>query len=184
MFSDAELSLIKNTFSGDGEDYLYLIRNALLQFPLTKEEKIKLKGIMSAPVYAVVKKKILPTLDPDAPFGQLGDLYQSLTADLKTKDIDQMVPLFWAKKLEIDYLTQQFDYLMDVERDFKPLHVLEDMKLIETDGNAHSNFVRTTARNFILGYVDSFLIQLKALAGEVKETPEEQKKRLTRDSSK
>lgn len=184
MFNDAELSLIKNTFADDGEDYLYLIRSALLQFPLTKEEKTKLKGVMTAPVYAVVKKKILPSLDPDAPLGQLGDLNQTLTNDLKTKDIDAMTPLFQAKKLEIDYLNQQFEYLMNVEREFKPKIVLDDLAVIGPISESRENYINTTARNFLLGYVDMFLIQLKTIAGSSNETLEEKKKRLTRDSNK
>lgn len=188
MFSDAELSLIKNTFAGDGEDFLYLIRNVLLQFPMSEEDKKKLKGVMSAEVYRVVKKKLLPEVDPDLPFGQLGDLNQSLTNDLKVKGVEDMAPLFAAKRLEIDYLTQQFEYLMDVEREFTPSIVLDEMAVINRHGeqgaaNVYDNYVNTTARNWLLGYVDSFLIQLKTLAGSEKETVEEAKKRLTRDSS-
>lgn len=185
MFSDAELSLIRNTFGGDGEDFLYLIRNVLLQFPLTAEEKKKLKDVMSSEVYRVVKKKILPSVDPDAPLGQLGDINQSLTSDLKVKDVEQMAPLFAAKKLEIDYLTQQFEYLMDVERDFVPKIVLDELaKIRGYGGDAVKDYIDTTARNWLLGYVDSFLIQLKTIAGQGNETDDQMKARLTRDSNK
>lgn len=183
MFNDAELSLIKNTFGGDGEDFLYLIRNVLLQFPLTNEEKATLKSVMNAEVYAVVKKKILPSIDPDAPFGQLGDLYQTLAADLKAKTPEDMQPLFEAAQLQVDYLTQQFEYLMDVEREFEPKIKLDNLKLINRS-SFYETFVNQRARNFILSYVDTFLIQLKTLAGQKDETPEKQKERLTRDSSK
>ena len=184
MFNDAELALIKSMFSGDGEDFLYLIRNALLQFPLTKEERARLKGVMSSEVYRVVKKKILPSIDHDAPLGQLADLWQSLNNDLKAKDLESMIPLFKAKRLEIEYLEQQFEFLMDVERDFVPKIVLENLSFIVDEETPEEWFVNTTARNFLLAYVDSFLIQLKMLAGQKVETVEETKKRLIRDSSK
>lgn len=182
MFSDAELSVISNTFSGDGEDSLYLIRNVLLQFPLTVDEKKKLKGIMTPAVYDVVKKKILPSFDPDAPLGQLGDLNQSLTADLKTKSVDEMEVLFDAKRLEIAYLTQQFEYLKDIEIEYSPEIILSDMASLT--GSPKTVFVHNTARNFLAGYVDTFLIQLKTIAGTKDETPEQKLKRLSRDSSK
>lgn len=137
---------------------------------------------MSSEVYRVVKKKLLPSLDPDSPLGQLADLQQSLTIDLKSKDVVAMEPLFKAKQLEIDYLTQQFEYLMDVGRNHIPNIVLNDLSSLE--GDAEQVFINTTARNFLLGYVDSFLIQLKVIASQNSESIEDTKKRLTRDSSK
>lgn len=186
MFSDAELSLIKNTFGDEGEDYLYFIRNVLLQFPLTKEEIKKLSTAMTPEVYAVVKKKILPEIDPEAPFGQLGDLYQTLHQDLQKRTIDEMSPLFLAKKLEVDYLSQQFAILKDLNStQVYPKIVLDDLKEIKDSlAEGIDNYVRHTARNFILSYVDSFLIQLKIIAGNKAEKPERQRERLTRDSSK
>lgn len=186
MFNDAELSLIKNTFGGEeGEDRLYLVRNVLLQFPLSADEKKRIKGFMTSAVYDVLKKRVVPEVGPDLPLGQLADLQQTLTNDLKTKDVDEMAPLFVAKQLEIDYLKQQFEQLMDVEREFTSKIILNNLAQITGPMSDCGNwFVNTTARNFILGYVDSMLIMFKNIAEVKNETPEEMKKRLTRDSSK
>lgn len=186
LFSDAELSLIKNTFADEaGEEVLYLLRDALLQFPMTVDEKKRLKGVMNSEVYRIVRKRLLPQIDKESIMGNSGDLWQSLTNDLKSKTVDDMAPLFKSKELEIKYLEQQFDYLMDVERDFVPEIVLDDLKKIsDVRAEMHLWYINTTARNFIIGYVEANLLMLKSLAGQKSESLEEAKKRLSRDSSK
>lgn len=182
MFNEAELRLIKTVF-GDNDDLLYAIRKVLLQGNLTDNEANSIRQQVTPEVFAVVKKRILPDLDLDAPFGQIGDLYRTLSSQLSSKDVEQMGPQFDAKKLEVDYLSQQFDVLKDMD---KPLGTsvirLDDMKMITT--NHYVNYVNHTARDFLIGFVDSMLNMLKAIAGEKTETPEQQKERITRNSSK
>ena len=177
IFNDVELSLIKAVFA-DNDDLLYLIRNVLLQFPLTAEEMKMLRSAMTPEVISVLRKRILPEVSPDAPFSQLSDLYQTLNNDLNTKSSGEMELLFEAKQLEIDYLTQQF--LVLEGKDVEQKIILDDLKDLRSD-NA---YVNTKARNFILAYVDQMLILVKNIAGEKKETVEEAKKRMQRDSTK
>ena len=179
IFNDQELSLIKATFA-DNEDLLYAIRKVLLQLKLTDQEQ-KLIDSMSKEVYAVVKKRLYPDIDGDSPLTQIGDIYQTLTKDLQSKSVEDMKPLFDAKQLEIDYLNQQFNVL-------KGKKVEEKIKLSEL-GNLigkdnYERFVHTTARNFLLGYIDPMLLMLKKIAGQKTESVDELKKRITRDSSK
>ena len=180
MFNDIELSLIKNTFA-DNEDLLYLIRKVLLQFPLTEVEEITVKKAMTPELYALLKKRMCPDLDPDAPLFQLSDLYQSLSPEMNTRGADEMDERFKAKQLEIDYITQQFKVLKG--EDVEIIIRLADLAKIDMEDTGQT-YVNITARNFLLSYVDSFLNHFKVLAGEKKETVEEAKKRLTRDSSK
>lgn len=182
MFNDIELSLIKNTFS-ENDELLYMIRKVFLQFELTEDERKILKQIINKEVYAVIKKRILPVVEADSPMGNMGDLYQTLSNDLKVKGVDEMAPLFEAKQVEIDYLTQQLKVLKDVEKPVPILIKLDD--LADLNGKSpEQRFIDTTARNFLLGYIDPMLTHLKTLAGQKKETLEETKKRLERDSNK
>lgn len=188
IYNSQELSLISNTFA-DNEELLYLIRKVLLQFPMTDIEKETVKNLVNPAVYSVIKKRLLPEIDADAPLTQLGDLYQSVNNDLKVKDPVGMAPLFAAKKIEIDYLTQQFRVLelMSLKADFEANGEnainLDSLKHIDLN-DLEQTYINTTARNFLLSYVDSFLNLLKNLAGQKGETDEERLKRLTRDSSK
>jgi len=181
MFTEQELGLIKATFA-DKEDAIYLVRKALLQFPLTEVERKQLKGFMTEEVFNVVKKRVFSEINENQPLTQLSDFYQSLNSDLKTKGVEDMSPLFAAKKIELEYLGQQFAFLKDVDGLMPTKIVLDNLKHITDD--YRQTFINTTARNFLLSYVDSFLNLLKNLAGAKEETVEEQEKRLTRDSSK
>ena len=182
MFNDIELSLIKNSFS-DNEDLIYAIRKVLLQFELTKDEKKILKQAMTPELYAVVKKRIFPELDPDAPLFQLSDMYQSLAGELSKKEAGEMREQFQAKQIEIDYLTQQFEVLKDIDKKVEQKTKLADLASIDMEDTTQT-YINLTARNYLLSYVDSFLNHLKVLAGQKTETIEETKKKLIRDSNK
>ncbi len=182
LFNDAELSLIKNTFA-ENEDALYLIRNVLLQFEITKEERKLLKGLMTPAVFEVVKKRIFPVIDSDAPMFQLSDMYQTLTTDMKTKGVEDMAALFDAKQLQVDYLDQQFKVLQDLDKKVVEVIRLDDLASLKNK-SPHQMYVDTAARNYLLSHVDTFLNHIKTLAGQKSETLDEVKKRLTRDSAK
>lgn len=179
MFSADELSLIKNTFS-DNDTLLYTIRKGFLQFPLTDVERGLLTTSLTPGVLRVLRKRILPELSPEYPLGQLPSLLTTLTNDLKSKPLDDMALQFEAKQIELDYLEQQFKALTEATEETILLKALGEMK-----GKSDTQrFVDLTAYLFLLGYIDPMLNFMKVLAGAKDETPEEQNKRLLRDSSK
>lgn len=179
MFNDQELSLIKATFA-DNEDLLYAIRKVLLQLKLSEQEQ-KLVDSISKEVYSIIKKRLYPDIDGESPLTQIGDIYQTLTKDLQTKNVEEMQPLFDAKQLEIDYLNQQFSVLKGkkIDEEIK----LSELAKLEGKSN-YDRYVHTTARNFLLGYIDPMLLMIKNIAGQKTESVDELKKRITRDSSK
>jgi hypothetical protein len=179
MFNTDELSLLKNTFA-DNHVLLYTIRKVFLQFPLTDVEKGLIRQAVTPAVFDVLKKRMLPELSPVYPLGQLPSILTTLTDQLRAKDAEEMRLQFEAKKLEIVYLTQQFNKLKDL--DAKETVKLSDMALLVDHHEV--NYINMTAYLFILGYVDPSLLFIKSLAGEKAESPEAQKKRLSRDSSK
>lgn len=179
IYSKAELEHLKAVFA-ENDELIYAIRKVLLQMPMSAEEWALVRSQVNPAVHALIKKRVFPDLDSEVPLGQLGDLYQTLTKDLATTNVADMAPLFQAKKLEKQYLDQQFAILLgnEVEEVIK----LDELKEITDD--ALSNYVNTTARNFLLGFVDPMLVLLQNLAGTKEETPEQQAERLTRNSNK
>lgn len=182
MFNDQELALMKNVFS-ENEELIYAVRNVLLQFPLSDVQKKLVKDWITEGVWKVLKKRIHPELDPDLPLTQLGDLYQTLNKDLQSKTVEEMGPLFDAKALEIAYLDQQFAVLKDIDGVHDIKFNLNDFASLKGK-SYHEAYVHTTARNFLIGYIDGMLVHIKTIAGQKQESVEELKKRLNRDSSK
>src|SRR5882724_7109420 len=123
IFNDEELSLIKNTFA-DNDTLLYTVRKVLLQFPLTQTERGLIKLSITPEVWRVLKKRILPAIADEFPLTQLSDVLTTLTEDLKLRTPREMEPLFAAKKLEIDYLNQQFEALRDIGHVVPPAIIL------------------------------------------------------------
>jgi len=60
---------------------------------------------------------------------------------------------------------------------------LSELAKLEGKDN-YDRYVHTTARNFLLGYIDPMLLMIKNIAGQKTESVDELKKRITRDSSK
>ena len=180
MFNRAELALLKKVFS-ENDDLLYAIRKVLLQFPLSASDTAALNLQLTPEVLGLVRRRLMDNMDGDTPLTQLGDLNQTLSGDLRTHDVEGMAVLFDAKILEIDYLEQQFKKLED--RNAEEKIRLADLAVLKHKA-PHQMYRDTVARNFLLGFIDPYLYNIKMLAGTKEETPEEQEKRLTRDSSK
>lgn len=182
MFTKDELSLLKNTFA-DNDTLLYTIRKVFLQFPLTEVEKHLIQMAVTPEVLRVLRKRILPELSPEYPLGQIPSLLTTLTQQIQAKNYDEMYEQFEAKDLEIRYLEQQFKVLVDFESE-QPIRLSAMANLTREPGDSGTMFARVTAYLFLLGYIDPMLNMIRVLAGEKNETPEEQEKRLSKDSTK
>jgi len=181
IFSVAELSLIKNTFA-ENDELLHAVRNVLLQFPLSDGQKALLSVGVTPAVIDVLKKRIMPDLAPTFPIGQLPSILTTLTENLKVLSPREMAPHFEAKQLEIAYLKQQFAVLET--KDFSNQTIkLADLAVLENK-TPDQQYVEMHAYLFLLGYIDPMLAMIRNLAGTKEETPDQQKKRLTRNSNK
>lgn len=177
IFNEAELSLIKNTFS-ENEPLLYAIRKVFLQLPLNDGDRALL-NLVNEEVLNVLKKRMLPDLSNAFPLGQIPSLLSTLTQHLNVKDVREMAPQFAAKKLQMDYLAQQFAVLAG--------ETTEDIKLAELGvitQDPEETFINMTAYLFLLGYIDPMLIMIKTIAGKKEETLAQLNERLKRDSNK
>ncbi len=179
IFTKRELSLIKNIFA-DNDTLLYTIRKVLFQFPLTQVEKEYIKQYVSEDVMVILRKKLMPELGNEYPFGNLSNMLMTLQKPFSTKLDEDMDWQFDAKLLEMEYVKQQLSTLEDIET--KQELKLKDMATLE--GSKKDRFVNITAYIFLIGYIDPILYEIKVLAGVKGETPEEHTKRLTRNSNK
>lgn len=180
-YNDAELALFKALFAGD-DRLLFIIRKVMFQSDITEEERETLRSSMTEPVMALMYKTFMPTLDPTAPFFQVIDLVIGLRDEMKTNGPDDAWPHIKAKELEINYILQQLKALTAVE---KPDIVFKDLSdLSGAKPQREAVFIRITARNYLVSFIDSMCNQMQFLAGLKEETVEETKDRLARDSAK
>jgi len=176
-FSDAELSVIKNTFS-ENEDVLKAIRKHFLQLKLSKAEEAMLKGF-SKDVLAVLRKSFLPEIDGDAPIHQVVDLL--ITVDIKEKTPEQLYLAFNARQVLIEYLDAR---LLELEGPKVSQSVsFKDLSVI-TAKNEEQVWIDMNVRNTLVVHVEQQLSQLQILAGDKNESPEATKEKLLKDSSK
>lgn len=177
-YTDAELSLIKASFA-ENDELLRTIRKVFLQMDLTMSD-VALLGTLSGKkeLLAVIRKAFLPTLDENAPFHQMVDLWMTLGISDKTPET--AYPHILAREKLIDYLDQQLKVLEGDRKEtikFKKLHLLDKKSPIEA-------FADLVVRNTIIGHTEMQCQQFSLLAGMKDESVEDTKKRLMKDSNK
>lgn len=181
-YNDTELGLFKALFAGD-DRLLFIIRKVMFQFDLTEEEQNVLRSAMNETTNALFYKTFLPTLDPTAPLFQVVDLVIGLRDEMKTNGPDEAWPFIKAKEMEINYILQQLKALTNPEE--KPEIIfseLSELGGIKTQREAI--FIRVTARNYLVSFIDSVCNQMRFLAGIKEESVEETKERLAKNSNK
>jgi hypothetical protein len=181
-YTDQELSLISNTFSGEnGEKLLKTIRKFFLQGELLTGERVEIEKIGSnEELMSLLKKCLLPEIDYEAPLAQLVDLWFNI--DTKNQGPDRTYYDMRAREIAISYLSQQFEVL-----DGKPMSD-ERIKFADLVFNKKKKpeqaFIEMQARNWLLSFIDFHLNELRTIAGQQPESPEQIKKRLRQDSNK
>jgi hypothetical protein len=180
-WSNAELNLIKTVFS-DNEALLYSIRKHMLQFPLTPAERELVRQAMTSEIFKVIKKRLLPDLEGDAPLGQIMDIRNILAQDLKSRMQEDNLFLFSVAEILFDYLGQQLALLE--KPDFDAEGEIELLSLRNFKGKQpEQRLIEIKAYLDIVAYVDAQLSHLKTMAGQKDETIEQQTARLSRNSS-
>lgn len=179
-FTDADLSLMKNTFA-ENEELLQALRKIMLQMDMSEADEKIVKGTFKGKkeLISLMRKLFLPTLDPEAPRHQLIDLWMSV--DIKEKPVDELMPVFQARKLLIDLINQQLEVL----EGNVPTDAINISELTNIDGmDAEGFYVNLMARNSLITHVEQMLHQLEILSGQKDETPEQTVERLQKDSSR
>lgn len=178
-WTDHELALIKTTFA-EQEELLVLVRKFLLQGDLTKSELSYLKSFTQSPeVLAIIKKAVNPQLDKQAAPFQSVDLFSSM--DFNPTPAEHAYLIIKSRHVACKYLDIQFAVLEGSVAG----NTIEFDKLVEPTDDFEQTYINMIARNFLLSHIDSQLFNsLAIIAGSKDESPEEQKRRLTMDSSK
>lgn len=176
-YTDAELSLMKNTFC-DNPDILLAIRKFFLEMPLDPIDGTYIENIKNKKeLVKLLGKTFLPQLDPNAPPHQLIDLW--MIVEMKDKTVDVSYPLILARNVFIKYLENKLATLDGAKS------VYEFAKFVEIDGKTPLElFVNLTVRNTLIAHVEMQLAQFALLSGESDETVEQTKERLFKNSSK
>jgi hypothetical protein len=175
-FNDGELLLLKYNFS-ESDNLLYAIRKVFLQFELDEEEQKLIKGL-SPEILAVIKKELIPEIDPNVPLHQMQDLFNIVNfQEPNTDKIDMEIQ---ARLIMKDYLEQQFNILTGGTEQLINLKAL----LPNKDKTEPTLIIELCARNFIVRHIDTQLNVFKILAGQANETVDATKERLDRDSNR
>lgn len=171
-YSTKDKSLFKATFGGN--DILVMaVRNAMLGFDLTDEEKDLIKKSLITPeIHKLLKKLFLPELSKDIPITQNFDLW-------KTEDVNKATPETFEIVKEIKTILFQ---LIGIA-----LRRLEnpDNPAVDIGVDSESTFEFVTARNSFIDFVENrFAKDLVPMANSQDMTPEELMEKIKKDSSK
>ncbi len=179
-YTDAELDLLKNTFTNN-DLLLKALQNIFLQIPLNAVQMATLQTNCGKELLKIIRKSFCPKMSDDVPHRQLWDMW--LGIDLKNKMFDEVVMLVKANQKFLDYFEQQMQVLekgeFNKEQKIKFSDFVENKDKL--DGEIYQDIF---ARNTIFATLQGRLGELEALAIRVEETPEQQEERLKKDSSK
>jgi hypothetical protein len=190
-YTDNELATIRSLFK-ESEEVLLAIRKVFLQGMLDERQQGIVKNL-SAEALRIIKKNLIPDIDPDSPFFQLATPYKRLITtpfNIRERLPDMAIAYLKAKDLEIEYLNQQFKVLCgeDVEQKIvltdliKPYIETENARSLKDDETRYTEFM--AYMGLIDSDIDSLLFELKVLAlREEGESPEEAAKKLFLNSN-
>jgi hypothetical protein len=178
-YDDAELSLIKNSFAGN-EELLKVIRKVFLQLPLSAVDQAMLINLKNqTDLLKVIRKAYLPTLDGEAPFNQVVDLW--LTVEIKGKELEEAVREIRAREKLLNYINQQLNVLEGVD-------VVGGIKLNDciNIGTKKSDkiLINMIMRNTLIAHSEMQLNMFSVLSEMKNETLDETKQRIFKDGSK
>jgi len=180
-FNKQELELIKNTFAGN-DNLLRAIQKVFVQVGLNAVELSLLEtNLKTKEIKKLFRKIFKPELTDEVPYKQAFDLW--LTIDLKNKMTDDAVLLIKSNKVFIDYWEQQIKVIEKAE--WSKEQKIKFSELADIDEKLPNDiFIDIMARNTIFATLMGRLSQIEVLAGIKEETPEEQAKRLEKDSNR
>jgi hypothetical protein len=169
--SDSDQSLLKSLFQ-DNEPMLMLVRNLLLGFDMTAEEKEQIKNAFKTEESRKLMRKIfLPELQKDIPIGQNLDLW--MTIEIAGKDESHIRQTTKARTLLIAYLEKALGLLADV-----------DGEKVDISVNDETYDWTLIARNTYVMHIEQQLLTIRQLANEPELTPEEALANMKKDSTR
>ena len=180
-YNPKELSLIANTFKRENLGLIMALRKFFLQGDITEQDAEYLKAL-TPDVVDVLYKTILPTIDSEAPFGQLVDMWVSIN----TRDKDpQEVELDSKARLKtIQYLEERFQKIDTPMDDIDKGDILIEKLVYDGKKGTEENYVDLVTRNTIIQHIEIQVQQLIALAERTPADEEEIEKKFFQNSNK
>lgn len=175
MYSDAELSLIRNTFK-DSKALITAIRKVFWSVDLLETDIKSLKTLTREAVQ-IIKKAFKPELDYDLPLGQTIDLY--MTVDFKDKSLEEMERAVKIREVLLDLIDRGLNRLVTLDKEG-----YNDVVQFHGGNMSEDYIIRLFARNSLVLHTDTCLSNLSLLANQSEDTPEELKKKAKKDSAK
>jgi hypothetical protein len=180
-YSDKELELIKLSFA-ENDELLIAIRKVFLQLPTTAlEQAILINLKTNEDLLKIIRKTFLPTIDGDAPFNQVIDLW--MTIELKNKDPKEAYTEIMAREKLISYLEQQLKVLEGGVPSINDVQ-LSDLTKVLAKTKADEMLTNFVMRNTLIQHTEQQLHMFSILSGLKSETVEQTKERLKKDSMK
>lgn len=180
-YTKEETSLLKSLFY-DNEKLLYHVRDTLLQFEVSEEDKAYLKVMMTEPVKALMDRIFNARANILDPLFQITDQHLSLGADIRQLSPEGSWPFIVAKQMEIEYITQQMKVLKGEDVVIK-IKLADWIDLDVPKTQREQKYAEITAWNWVMGFVPGSLAQIVGLVADKEETPEQKAERLAKDSN-
>jgi len=171
---EKEISLIKATFA-ENDELLKAMRALAFGLPVsdTNKETIK-KTFANDELVKIMRKRLVPQLDADAPIGQVADVWLGVEQMIFNVPRDTVTQAIKYKARAVDMTKQALELFIDPSRE----RISLDVTGVEDELG-----INILARNQYIRHIESQLLFLKMIAGTKDETPDEAKKRLTQDSA-
>ncbi len=175
-FTDAEIGIMKSVFA-ENKALLKIVRKFFLQLPMSDTEKTLLAQVKTREVIQVIEKCMLPTIDGDAPFHQVIDLWMTIKLDGMTPD----TAIYHIKSRDV--LIKYFDAMLKEIKGETVETIKLDSLLFSEDKDADDNFTDLLTRNTIIGHVEMQINQIFVLAGKKDEDVETTLRELDKKNS-
>lgn len=177
-FNRGELDVIKALFK-DNDFLLKTLRKFFFQGVMTKEEQDALDRFKeNALAMKILRKTLIPEIDPDSPFNQYADVFIGIsTKDRSSEYVAMEVNAMAGLQ---DYLTKRFNKLEDKNAESYPLRYYIDFGG-RTNEEMH---LLLATRNALLYHIDMHIQELGILAEIKDETFEQEMERKLKDSAK
>jgi hypothetical protein len=175
-FSDEKIGIIKSFFTDN--KVLIAVRKVFLQKKLDEVETKIIKGF-TKDILDIIENEMIPKLNPDAPLFKVSDWWS--TFDFVNMPLEKIAIDVQSREIIVNYLTQQFKFLKGERTNQE---ILFDDLNYSRNKNLQQGIIELNARNTIIEHLEKVLITFKNFAGEEKETIEQIKERLFKNSNR
>lgn len=183
-YNPRELSTIANTFNRENMELIMSIRKFFLQGDL-REEDVRLLTDFAKNKDAtnVMYKTILPDSDPEAPFGQIVDLWASVQT--RERGPEQVMLDLKERYKTIKYLQERFERLGQMPQDdIQRGDILLKSLVYDGKKSPETAYIDIQCRNTIINHIEMQIQQLITLAERTPKSEKDIEEKYFADSSK